>query len=48
MAEFVHSCRPPLRLSDVYDLNGVKTGVLVRISLSEELIIGLADQLFKW
>ena len=47
-ANFVHSHLPSLKFSGVYDLNGIKTGAQLTAILSEELVIGLGDQLFKW
>ena len=47
-ADFVHAHLPSLHFSGVYDLNGIKTGAPVTATLSEELIIGIGDQLFRW
>ena len=46
--DFVHAHLPSLQISGVYDLNGIKTGAPVTATLSEELIIGIGDQSFRW
>ena len=46
--DFVHTHLPSLQFSGVYDLNGTKTGAPVTATLSEELIIGIGDQSFRW
>ena len=47
-ADFVHAHLPLLQFSVVYDLNSIKTGAPVTATLSEELIIGIGDQSFRW
>ena len=46
--DFVHAHLPSLHFSGVYDLNGIKNGAPVTATLSEELIIGIGDQSFRW
>ena len=46
--DFVHAYLPSLQFSAVYDLNGIKHGAPVTATLSEELIIGIGDQSFRW
>ena len=46
--DFVHAYLPSLQFSGVYDLNGIKNGAPVTATLSEDLIIGIGDQSFRW
>ena len=47
-ADFVQAHLPSLQFSGVYDLNGIKNGAPVTATLSEDLIIGIGDQSFRW
>ena len=46
--DFVHAHLPSLQFSGVYDSNGIKTGAPVSATFSEEVIIGIGDQSFRW
>ena len=46
--DFGHVHLPSQQLSGVHDLNGIKTGAPVTATLSEELIIGISNQSFRW
>ena len=45
---FVCAHLPSQQFSGVYDLNCIKTGAPVTATLSEELIIGIGHQSFRW